>query len=191
MAGRIRTVFAAYVDSCAAARLIWIRNIRSKAKPLLLSSRRYPAHPTNHGRELTRHAVRTERSGGLAPPIVTRTRPRWRRGIQIPDERASLGPTPFAPTISSRSCARAPFHRHGHCVSACAASLTEYSEHPGVACRVFPWVFPSPPDWRREAVKCDDFQVRCEHESGVVDTGVGEWCRRRELNPHDLTVTRF
>ena len=47
----------------------------------------------------TRHAERTERRGGLAPPIVTRTRPRWRRGIQIPDERVSLGPTPLAPTI--------------------------------------------------------------------------------------------
>jgi hypothetical protein len=45
------------------------------------------------------HAERTERSGGLAPPMVTRTRPRLRRGIQIPDERVSLGPTPLAPTI--------------------------------------------------------------------------------------------
>src|ERR1035437_2721060 len=50
-------------------------------------------------RSRARHAERTERSGGLVPPIVTRTRPRQRRGIQIPDERVSLGPTPLAPTI--------------------------------------------------------------------------------------------
>ena len=46
-----------------------------------------------------RHAERTERSGGLAPPIVTRMRPRLRRGIQIPDERVSPGPTPLARAI--------------------------------------------------------------------------------------------
>jgi hypothetical protein len=101
------------------------------------------------GRALARHAERTERterSGGLAPPMVTRTRPRWRRGIQIPDERVSLGPTPFAPTISSGIRAGAHLYWRGHCLTACAASLTESNEHPGVAFRVFPWVFPSPPD---------------------------------------------
>ena len=37
-------------------------------------------------RSLAPHAERTDLSGGLAPPMVTRTRPRWRCGIQIHDE---------------------------------------------------------------------------------------------------------
>jgi hypothetical protein len=62
-----------------------------------------------HGRA-ARHAERTERSGGLAPPIVTRTRPRKRRGIQIPDDRVRRGLTPLAPTIPNNSRERC---RHG------------------------------------------------------------------------------
>ena len=56
------------------------------------------------------HAERTERSGGLAPPMLTNTRPLWRRGTQIPDERVSRGPTPLAPTIQVGSLPSASSH---------------------------------------------------------------------------------
>jgi hypothetical protein len=65
---------------------------------LLRAIRPYPTRPMkDRRRPSARHAERTERSGGLVPPVVTRTRPRQRRGIQIPDERVSLGPTPVKP----------------------------------------------------------------------------------------------